>query len=179
MAVPWISMAGAVSGTSLTGIELPARMRSDAGPLELIVCGVRDSLWIEHYVAGLYVSVGASTQAAADTRRAKGVRLHVLESAYLPTDIPDKWRKALKEVIDEEPLARIGAAYRKISTGDVLRIVYDPQSAVTITLNSELVAYVPGHRVVDSILSTWAEHQPVGEKLARLAIEHPCGSAAR
>lgn len=167
-------IGGTASAVTLAGINLAPALDTEAGLLELASCGVRDTLWIEHYVAGLYVPSGDSVHAASDPARAKAVRLHVVDERYLPKRLPEKWREALLRELDPTSMSRIRTAYRALGDRDVLTILYVPQQGVTMWSNGELVVHAPGHRVIDSILKTWGENEPVADKLDRLTREHRC-----
>lgn len=169
------AIAGTATAVRLAGVELAVVLNTDAGPLELVSCGVRDTLWIEHYVAGLYVPGGDSVRAASDPARAKAVRLHVLDGRYLPKHLPEKWSEALRRELDGSSMSRIRAAYRALGERDILTILYVPQQGVTMWSNDQLVVHAPGHRVIDSILQTWRGNEPVADKLDRLSVEHRCG----
>lgn len=169
------TIGGTATAASLAGVELAGVLDTDAGPLELVSCGVRDTLWIEHYVAGLYVPGGDSVHATSDAGRAKAVRLHVVDAKYLPERLPEKWREALLRELDGTSMSRIRSAYRALGDGDVLTVLYVPQQGVTMWSNDQFIVHAPGHGVIDSILNTWRENEPLAEKLDRLSVEHRCG----
>lgn len=171
-------LAGTAGAVTLAGVQLAAALETEAGVLELVSCGVRDTLWIEHYAAGLYVPAGGSIHAASDPRRAKALRMHVIDARYLPGDLPEKWRIALLGELDRASMSRVRAAYRTLGDGDVLTILYVPRQGVTMWRNDDLVVHTPGHGVIDSILRTWRDGEPIAQKLDRMGAEHRCGSAS-
>lgn len=156
------------------GVELAERMRVSGYVLELASCGVRDTLWIDHYAVGLYLPKGASPGAASDPDRAKAVRMKIISARYLPENIPGKWREALASELQREPMMRVRRSYRKLEDGDVVTFFYLPSSGVTMNVNGDTVIAGRDHAVIDSILSAWAERDPIGEKLHRLELKHPC-----
>ena len=48
---PEVAIARAV----VAGVELPDEVQVDGLALALASCGVRDTLWVEHYVAAVYL----------------------------------------------------------------------------------------------------------------------------
>lgn len=48
-----ISLIGAAAAATLAGVQLDPTMKVAGRTLELVSCGVHDTLWIDHYVAGL------------------------------------------------------------------------------------------------------------------------------
>jgi hypothetical protein len=49
-----------------------------------------------------------------------------------------------------------------------------PGSGVTLQLNDRVVARSPRHDVVEALLQTWAENEPVRERVNRVVARHPC-----
>ena len=61
------SIAGAATARTLADVQLPPHARLGDRQLALSSCGVRDTLWIEHDVAALYLPSGSPmTQAMRD-----------------------------------------------------------------------------------------------------------------
>lgn len=153
---------------------LPPTLNGSGEGLQLVSCGVRDSLWIDHYAAGLYMPRGADIHSARNTSRAKGVIIRMINMRYLPEQIPVKWLDALERTVPPAPLNRLRRAYRSLDDGDLMSIVYEPANGITIRVNRRLVTQVSGHDAIDAILQAWAEDRPVSEKLGTLSGEHPC-----
>ena len=178
-AVIGLAMALAVAfparAAKVGGVELTDALEVSGHRLELASCGVRDTMWIDHYAAGLYVPSGAGAKAAADAKQATAVRMKIINARYLPGDIPAKWRGALDRELGHEPMMRVRRAYDKLQDGDVVTFSYVPSQGVTMQLNDRKVIDVGGHAVIDSILAAWRGRDPIGEKLHRLALHHRCG----
>ena len=167
---------GVASATAATfaGVQLEPAVRVDGQALALASCGVRETLWIDHYVAALYLPPGSAPAAARDERKSKVVRLHIVDSLFLPARIPGKWRRALERELPPGPMQRLQQVYRRLREGDALTISYAPRSGLAMQLNGAEVLRLGGHDAIDSILEAWAEDLPVEEKLRRLTSEHPC-----
>ncbi|HEX6321193.1 MAG TPA: chalcone isomerase family protein [Burkholderiales bacterium] len=160
---------------TLAGAQIPDALETEAGTLRLVSCGVRDTLWVDHYVAGLYVPPGATAQAVRDAGEPKAVRMQVLNAQWLPDNVPEKWRGALRKELRREPMAQVRAAYHRLTDGDVVTFTYLPGSGgVRMTVNGHRVMQTPGHEVIQTILEAWAERDPISGKLHRLRLEHPC-----
>ncbi len=164
----------AAPAVTLAGVHLEDSLRVGRQTLQLASCGVRDTLWIDHYVAGLYLPPGSSIQAAKDPRKAKAVRLKVVNARYLPGNIPDKWRGALSTELRHEPMMRVRRAYDGLSDGDVATFTYTPRNGVTMAVNGKTLVHAEGHAVIESILKAWAGKDPIAGKLHRLELQHPC-----
>jgi len=169
-----LALAQPAQADSTAGARLPSMLREDGRTLQRVSCGTRDSLWIDHYDAGLYIPRGASIDVVRDPAGAKAVVIRMITTRYLPDNIPGKWLEALQRETPPEPMARVRRAYRRLSDGDVMTIAYRPETGVTIGVNGGRVAQVGGHAVIDAILQAWAGEKTVAEKLQDLSTEHPC-----
>lgn len=156
------------------GVRMPDTMRTPSGLLEIRACGVRKTLWIEHYAAALYLPRGASVEALRDGHRAKAVSLHLIETRYLPERIPSKWRRAFEQHLDRRGMALLQRIYASLSPGDVVTVVYTPARGVTVAMNGKQLLRLRGDGLVRSILRTWAGGQPLGAKLHDLEATHAC-----
>ena len=58
----------------------------------------------------------------------------------------------------------IKSAWRQISVGDRVTIAYAPGPGVTLELNERVIARTQKHDVVDALLRTWAECEPVPQR---------------
>lgn len=167
-------IAATAEAATVGGVRLEPTLQAGGRTLQLASCGVRDTLWIDHYAAGLYLPKSEDAQAARDNRRAKAVKLKVIQARYLPDSIPEKWRGALKRELQHEPMVKVRQAYDRLSDGDEVTFTYVPDKGVTMSVNGDTVINTPGHAVIDSILKAWSEEDPITGKLNRLTLEHPC-----
>lgn len=138
-------------------------------------CATRNTLWIHHYAAALYVAPRASAAAALeDPGQAKALQVEILNKAFLPRRMPSRWERALESELDGNALGSIHAAWRKLGAGDRVTIAYAPGPGVSLEVNERVVAAAPTHRLVEALLRTWAENEPVGERVSRVVARHPC-----
>jgi hypothetical protein len=167
---------GSILTVTATGaMALPGVLQVGDQVLAAASCGLRETLWIDHYAAKLYVHPGDRAEAALpDSRLAKALEIQILNKSFMPAEIPRKYRRALETDLDEATMSRLGAAYRTLRSGDVVTISYLPNRGVSLSVNRELVAVTPAHRVVESILATWADGKPVDQHLRAMLVKHPC-----
>lgn len=161
-------------GATLAGVNIVPLIQSPAGVLQAVACGVRDTLWIEHYVAALYVPRGESLHAVRDDAYAKAVRLHIVDASHLPDEIPEKWRTALETKLDASSMRAMRSSFAALRNGDVVTILYTPRHGVTMTVNERRVVRARGHAAIDAVLTAWTEEEPLQSRLERLRREHPC-----
>ncbi|MEO5699317.1 MAG: chalcone isomerase family protein [Casimicrobiaceae bacterium] len=167
-------LATTASAATLSGVKLPDTLRLGERTLRLASCGVRDTFWIDHYAAGLYLPAGAPPRATKDPKQPKAVQMKVIEARYLPEDIPQKWRAALATELRSEPMMRVRRSYSGLSSGDTVVFSYLPDRGVTMRVNGRTIVKVGGHDVIDAILRAWAGKDTISGKLHRLASQHPC-----
>jgi hypothetical protein len=164
-----------VVALAAAALSLPGAMRLGDQPLTPASCGVRETLWIDHYAAVLYAPPGESAvNALQDPARAKALEIQVISTAFIPGDIPRKYRRALEGRLEAGAFERIRAAYRRMQSGDSISIAYRPGEGVSLRLNGELVVQTPGHALIETLLAEWADGQPVPSRLQAAIAKHPC-----
>jgi len=147
---------------------------AEPAPLVPAACGVRQTLWIEHYAAQLHVPAGKTAAALHDPQQPKMLRMRILNSMLMPSDIPRRWRDALQPVLDAETMRRLRAGYRTLQEGDTVVVTYEPQRGVKLRINERTVADAKGHGAIDALLAAWAHNTPVEQKLAGTVSRNPC-----
>lgn len=170
-----IRIAAAIT---LAGFALPATVSVGGKALVPLSCGVRDTLWIDHYAAVLYVPRGAGIDAVQDPAQQKAVLFRIIEPRYMPEQIPGKWLSTLEREVAARPLARARRAYRALTDGDRVLLEYVPRRGVTMRVNGKRITHLGGQGVVDALLEAWADGDAVRQKLDALGTEHPCRDAA-
>lgn len=170
-----MAVAPLITVAAAGALALPSALQVGDQVLAAASCGLRETLWIDHYAATLYVRPGdAADTALLDARRAKALEIQLLNKSFMPAEMPKKYRRVLEADLDDEAMQRVRTAYRLLRPGDVISIAYLPGRGVSLSVNRELVAATPAHRVVESILSTWADGKPVDQHLRAMLAKHPC-----
>ena len=166
---------GALSLMQAAAIQVPSGLRVGNEMLPARSCATRDTLWIHHYAAALYVPQRAAPEVALqDPRQPKALHVQILSKSFLPRDLPKKWDQTLQAQLDRPSMNAIENAWRQISVGDRVTIAYAPGPGVTLQLNERLVARSSRHDVVDALLRTWADGGPVRERVSQAVAKHPC-----
>jgi hypothetical protein len=165
----------ALALTTAGAIQVPSAVRLGGEVLPAASCATRETLWLHHYVAALYVPRSAAPVAALqDPASAKALQVQILSRLFLPSEIPPKYRFALEQTLDAETLASIRLAWRQLAVGDRVTLAYAPGSGLSLMLNEHLVAKTPRHDVIDVLLRAWADAEPVRERVDRVVARHPC-----
>jgi len=154
---------------------LPASLRLGDQTLAAASCATRETLGFSHYTATLYVRAGESAPIALlDPNRAKALEIGLLSRAFMPPEIPRKYRHALDGLLDDAAMTQVRAAYRELRPGDAVTIAYLPRRGVSVRVNGAVIATSPDHRVVESVLATWANGKPIDQRLRATLAKHPC-----
>jgi hypothetical protein len=172
-------MAVLVLGTAAlmpaTAIQVPSAMLVGNLQLPAASCATRDTLWIHHYAAALYVPPRQSpVNALQDPRQPKALQVQILSKTFLPKEKPKKWRAALESELDTAAYGAIRDAWGELAVGDRVTMAYLPGPGLTLQLNDRVVARTPKHEVIDTLLKTWAQGEPVPQRVNRVVAEHPC-----
>jgi hypothetical protein len=158
-----------------TAVQVPSALRIGNQSLPAASCATRDTLWIHHYVAALYVPPRAAADAALqDPQQPKALHVQILSKSFLPRELPKKWNRTLEEQLDSGAMSSIRSAWQQLSVGDRVTIAYAPGPGVTLQLNDRVIARTPKHDVIDALLHTWAEGEPVPQRVNRVVSRHPC-----
>jgi hypothetical protein len=178
-AVNWVLAAAAFTGLMVylpaTAIQVPGALRVGNQSLHAASCATRDTLWIHHYIAALYVPPRESAVTALqDPKQSKALHIQILSKSFLPKDLPKKWREALEAHLDRVAFTSVRLAWRELAVGDRVTIAYAPEPGVTLQLNDRVVAHTPRHDVIDALLRTWADDEPVPQRVSRVVAKNPC-----
>jgi len=158
-----------------TAVQVPSALRIGNQSLPATSCATRETLWIHHYVAALYVPPRAAPDTALqDPKQPKALHVQILSKSFLPKDLPKKWNHTLEAQLDSAAMSAIRTAWQQLSVGDQVTIAYAPGPGVTLQLNDRLIVRTPKHGVIDALLHAWAEGEPVPQRVNRIVARHPC-----
>jgi hypothetical protein len=125
--VKWVFAAGtfflALTLLPATAIQVPGALRVGNQSLPAASCATRDTLWVHHYAAALYVPPRAAPAAALeDPKQPKAVHIQVLSRSFMPKDLPVKWRDTLEAHLDLPSFTSVRLAWRVVAVGDRVTI---------------------------------------------------------
>jgi hypothetical protein len=169
-----LALAGALMVLAAHAAAMPEGLQLGAERLAAASCGIRETLWIEHYAAGLYLPRRADPAAQlSDPSVPKALRVEIINSRLMPPDIPKKWRKPIEQQ-DARALEALRSAYRQLQPGDEVLISYTPRAGVRVGVNGQPVAHSGGHAVIEALLKTWADDEPLPKKLGAVMARNRC-----
>jgi Chalcone isomerase-like len=178
--VKWLVASAVIALCAFTflqadAVQVPSAMLVGNQQLPAASCATRDTLWIHHYAAALYVPPReAPVDALEDPKQPKALRVQILSKALLPRDLPKKWRDTLVQQLDGAAYGAVRNAWQELAVGDQVTVAYAPGPGVTLQLNERLVARTPRHELIEALLRTWADGAPVREQVSRAVARHPC-----
>jgi hypothetical protein len=170
-----VVLAGMLCLMPATAVQVPGSLRLGNQSLEAATCASRETLWIHHYVAALYVPPrDAPLAALQDPGKPKAFLVQILSKSFLPRDVPKKWNRTLERELDPGALDSIRTAWRSLSVGDRVMVAYAPGRGVTLELNERPVAQASEHQLVEALLETWADGEPLASRVNRAVARNPC-----
>ena len=169
-----VVLAAGARAETVAGVHLPEQMRLDGDTLALASCGVRDSLWIDHYVAALKIPRGTRAEPVVrDPGQSKILLVRIVNAEHFPERLPEQWRKPLQASLSAEKFSQVSAAYKQLRKGDSMAFDYSPQGGLTMKVNDQTVV-TGGHGVIDAMLRAWQQGEASSETLGRLLKGHDC-----
>lgn len=156
-----------------TAAAAPAPIELGTYRLAPSSCGVRDTLWIEHYATRLYLP-GDDPAALTEPQAPKALHVLILNPWFMPAEIPRRWRKALEPVLEPQDMARLREAYRALKPEDLILASYLPDEGLVLSINGEEIAAAKGHAAIDALLDAWAREKSAEAKLRRAIANNPC-----
>lgn len=168
-------VAGTLGVVPATALQVPTALVVGSQSLRAASCATRDTLWIHHYVAALYVPPQLpADDALLDREQPKALLVQLLSRAFLPREMPKKWRVTLEQHLDPPSFASVREAWRRLAVGDRVLIDYAPERGVEVQLNEQVIARSERHEVVEALLGVWADGEPVRERVNRAVRKHRC-----
>jgi len=172
-----VATAPLIGVAAASVLALPGVLQVGDQILAAASCGTRETLWIDHYAATLYVRPGDLPEhALLDPRRPKAVEILLLNKSFMPTEIPRKYRRALDVELSDEAMLHVREAYRALRPGDIVRIAYLPGSGMNVSVNGQSIVATPMHGAIEAVLVAWAGDRPVRQHLHAMLAKHPCSA---
>src|SRR5947209_5293602 len=92
-----LTVLGLLMLVQAAAVQVPSGLRVGAELLPARSCATRDTLWIHHYAAALYLPLRAAPAAALeDPHQPKALHVQILSKSFLPRDLPKKWNQTLE-----------------------------------------------------------------------------------
>lgn len=159
--------------TTIAGVNFPSVLKTEKGELVINGGGVREKLWIDVYVAALYLlEKNKDPRKIIEADQPMAVRLEIVSSMVNSDNMSEAVREGfekstrgntspLKDRID----AFIGVFSEPIKQKDVFELVYIPDTGVKIYKNGAYKSVIRGLDFKKALFGIWLGDQPVSTSL--------------
>ncbi len=158
----------------ISGVRLPAELNFEEKTLFLNGGGLRQKLWIDLYVGGLYLPERTnSSRRIIEADQVQAIRLQIVSRLITS----EKMKKAIDEGMQKSTGGNTGPLADKIESfksffsieeivkGDLFDIVYFPDKGVVVYKNEKLVGVVDGLRFKQALWGIWLGDEPADKDL--------------
>lgn len=163
------------SQVTISDVTLPAFQKINDASLKLNGGGLREKLWIDLYVAGLYLS-NKTTDAQKVINADEAMNIHIAIISSLITR--EKFLEAVNEgfvnstngntaKFKEEIPAFIAAFKDEIVKGDNIDISYTPAKGVVVLKNGKMLTSIRGLEFKKALYGIWFGAKPADKNLMK------------
>lgn len=154
-------------------VKLPETVKSGTSDLLLNGTGLRTKLFLDLYVAGLYLEQkSADVEAAAEADKAMAIKLNITSRMISGEKMANATNEGFEnsthgntEPIKTEIATMINVLRKDIKVGDVFDFIYNPANGTQIIKNGELKATVKGIEFKKALFGIWLGDSPCQEDL--------------
>ena len=163
------------SQTNIAGKSFPNSIETEKGTLMLNGGGVREKLWIDVYIGGLYVETKSSNASdIINADKPMAVRLHIVSGMVNS----DNMSKAVNEGFEKSTNKNTAPIKDKIDgfikvfsepieVDDIFKIVYLPGEGVKIYKNDTYKSTVTGLDFKKALFGIWLGEYPISSSLKK------------
>jgi len=178
-------VSGAVRSITLEGIDIPQQMGFPTAMLMLNGAGVRSKLFIEVYVACLYLETPGSDPAAImAANEPQAVTLHIVSDLVTS----EKLARAARRDMDRATEGRTGSIQPQIDQfmalfdeqvvkGDVFKLFYQPGAGTHVIKNDRTLGIIPGLAFKRALFGIWLSDNPTQKSLRDRLVGETSGAA--
>ncbi len=161
--------------TTISGVTLPAKQTMYGADLELNGGGLREKLWIDLYVGGLYVST-KSKDAKTIINADEPMSIHLeivsglISSEKMIEAVEEGFEKSTNGNTDKfkkEIATFISAFSEAIVKGDQFDITYIPNLGVVVAKNNNRITNIAGLEFKKALFGIWFGDKPADKNLKK------------
>lgn len=156
----------------LAGVSLPDQVTVGDATLQLNGMGLRKKLWVEVYVAGLYLEQNTTdAEAAVSAAGAKRVVMHFLTDRATKKKMDEAWLEGFKSNSPEvyptlaERVATFVGLFGDMKDGDRIELTIIPGTGTAATLNGVEKGTIEGDDFSQALLRVWLGDSPPSPEL--------------
>lgn len=158
---------------TIEGVTLPATLTVEGEALNLNGGGIREKLWFNLYVGGLYLKT-ASSDAKAIIAKDESMSIHLeitskmISSDNLTEAINEGFENSTNgntDKIKEEIKTFLGSFSEEIVVGNVFELSYKAGVGVLVKKNGKLLNTIDGFEFKKALFGIWLGDKPADKKL--------------
>ncbi|GAA3913281.1 chalcone isomerase family protein [Litoribacillus peritrichatus] len=165
--------AMSASAMQVADVEVPEKMSAGSSNLILNGAGIRDKLFLDLYVAGLYLeSKGLTAEQVVNADQPMALRLHIISGLITAEKMVNATNEGFEmatggntAAIKSEIEQFISVFREEIKEGDVFDLVYVPGVGVNVTKNGVEKDVVKGVEFKKAMFGIWLSDNPVHDGL--------------
>ena len=165
-------------GKEIGGIIMPESLEAGQTKLLLNGAGVREKLFMDLYVAGLYLKEkSGDPEVIIEANDPMAIRLHIISSMITSKKMEKATRKGFENATggNIEPIKVqieefISVFKDKIEEGDIFDLIYVPRKGVTVYKNSESRSVLEGIAFKNALFGIWLSDKPAQKSLKKAML---------
>lgn len=163
------------SQATISGVVLPEFQKINNSQLLLNGGGLREKLWINLYVAGLYVTNKTSdAKTIINADEAMNIHIEIVSSLITREKFLDAVQEGFKnstngntDKFKEEIPAFVAAFKEEIVKGDIIDISYSPKTGVVVIKNGKTMTTIKGLEFKKALFGIWFGSKPADKNLMK------------
>lgn len=160
------------SGGELAGVTMADRVTVGDVSVELNGMGLRKKLWVEVYVAGLYVASPSSDPAEiVGSTGPKRMVMHFLTDRATKKKMDEAWLEGFEANSPqvwpkiEDRVTKFVAFFGDMKEGDVVEIDIVPGAGTSVAVNGDPMGVIEGDDFGSALLEVWLGDHPPSDDL--------------
>lgn len=171
----FFSLPGRLESAEIEGYDLPDSITRFDTPYRLSGCGLRELLFSDIYLLGMYLPADAPRDATMrEAGTGKIFLLRVLYKGDLPDDLPDLWREPLADQLSKEYLSILQDVYDRVAPGDTVEFALHPGTGEVLRINGAVEIRESDVELIPALVELWLGDDPVSGNLKRLLMKGQC-----
>ena len=158
---------------TISGVTMPKTVSQHDVSLKLNGAGLREKLWIDLYVAGLYVKTPSTdAKTLINNDEAMSIQLEIVSglitSEKMIAAIEEGFNNSTNgktEALKAEIADFIDAFSDPIVKGNKFTITYLPRTGVVVTKNGKVLKTINGFEFKKALFGIWLGEKPADKKL--------------
>lgn len=167
--------------TEISGVMVNDTLQTEDGTtLQLNGAGVRSKLFMDIYIAELYMEKpSASAAAVIGDKGKKRIVMHFLYSEVAKDKLVDAWNEGFKENNSAGDLAKLQERIQQfnnlfvdVKKGDVIILDYAPATGTVVTIKGQKKGTIAGADFNEALLKIWLGEKPVNAGLKEKMLSY-------